>query len=173
MKRIWRSGGEDSLDRRLRAMRPEPRQSLVEEIERTVRGPVGARRRVPRFGFAVALTAALVAALGATGGMGYAASGMKGFALTAKKAFDPSPDPRRSAPNTANANNEQNANIEQNGDDESGREHWQQARRFDPAAAQYGRQRQPVCHNGRTLFLPPPAFQAHLRHGDTAGPCPS
>ena len=29
-----------------------------------------------------------------------------------------------------------------------------------------------VCHqNGKTLNLPAPAAEAHLRHGDTAGPC--
>lgn len=30
-----------------------------------------------------------------------------------------------------------------------------------------------VCHKGKkTLTLPAPAAEAHLRHGDTAGPCP-
>lgn len=30
-----------------------------------------------------------------------------------------------------------------------------------------------VCHNGKTKTLPQPAVEAHLRHGDTPGPCPS
>jgi hypothetical protein len=35
-------------------------------------------------------------------------------------------------------------------------------------------QKQAVCHKGKkTLFLPPPAAQAHIQHGDTAGPCPT
>jgi hypothetical protein len=35
-----------------------------------------------------------------------------------------------------------------------------------------------ICHNAgpntakKTLCLPPPAAQAHLNHGDAAGPCP-
>jgi len=28
-----------------------------------------------------------------------------------------------------------------------------------------------VCHNGNTLNLPAPAVEAHVRHGDTVGPC--
>lgn len=30
-----------------------------------------------------------------------------------------------------------------------------------------------VCHKGKkTLYLPPSAVEAHLKHGDTLGPCP-
>ncbi|MCA1719322.1 MAG: hypothetical protein LC781_21705 [Actinobacteria bacterium] len=35
----------------------------------------------------------------------------------------------------------------------------------------YGLDRQPVCHNGKTLYLPAPAVVAHERHGDTAEEC--
>jgi hypothetical protein len=28
-----------------------------------------------------------------------------------------------------------------------------------------------VCHNGHTIFVAPQAAEAHLRHGDTLGPC--
>ena len=42
---------------------------------------------------------------------------------------------------------------------------------YGPAGKQYGRNKVPVCHRGKTLFLPQPAARAHLRHGDRAGRC--
>jgi hypothetical protein len=37
-----------------------------------------------------------------------------------------------------------------------------------------GQDKDPVCHKGKkTLTLPEPAVEAHLRHGDTSGPCPT
>ena len=36
----------------------------------------------------------------------------------------------------------------------------------------YGKQKVPICHKGKTKFVPPPAVAAHLAHGDTPGPCP-
>jgi hypothetical protein len=35
----------------------------------------------------------------------------------------------------------------------------------------YGLDRQPICHNGKTLDLPKPAIEAHLNHGDNEGAC--
>jgi hypothetical protein len=35
----------------------------------------------------------------------------------------------------------------------------------------YGLERQPICHNGHTLYLPEPAIDAHMGHGDTSGVC--
>ena len=29
----------------------------------------------------------------------------------------------------------------------------------------------PICHRGRTIYVNPSAVPAHLRHGDTEGPC--
>lgn len=29
-----------------------------------------------------------------------------------------------------------------------------------------------VCHKGKTLEVGKPALDAHLKHGDTRGPCP-
>ncbi len=29
-----------------------------------------------------------------------------------------------------------------------------------------------VCHKGKTLEIGKPALDAHLKHGDTQGPCP-
>ena len=36
----------------------------------------------------------------------------------------------------------------------------------------YGLDREPICHNGKTLYLPEPAIAAHLKnHDDAPGPC--
>jgi hypothetical protein len=37
----------------------------------------------------------------------------------------------------------------------------------------YGGTKVTLCHNGQTITVGQPAAQAHLDHGDTAGPCPS
>jgi hypothetical protein len=36
----------------------------------------------------------------------------------------------------------------------------------------YGKNKVPICHKGKTKFVPLPAVAAHLAHGDTPGPCP-
>jgi hypothetical protein len=44
-----------------------------------------------------------------------------------------------------------------------------------PAAAQYqyGKTKVTLCHKGKkTITVGAPAVKAHLRHGDTLGPCP-
>ncbi len=41
-----------------------------------------------------------------------------------------------------------------------------------PPVGQQSPPRVTICHKGKTLTLPQPAVQAHLRHGDTLGPCP-
>jgi hypothetical protein len=40
-----------------------------------------------------------------------------------------------------------------------------------PPVGGQSRVRVAVCHNGKTLTLPAPAADAHMRHGDTAGLC--
>ena len=68
---------EDDLERELRARRPEPRRELVNEIARMISTERrhGASRGA-RLGVAVSLTAGMLAALGAFGGLSYAANGV-------------------------------------------------------------------------------------------------
>lgn len=40
------------------------------------------------------------------------------------------------------------------------------------AQYQYGKNKVPICHKGKTKMVPPPAVPGHRRHGDTLGPCP-
>ena len=71
---FWRR--EDDLERELRANRPEPRRELVDEIARMAAGRPRSTGRKLRFGVAVALTAAMLGVLGASGGLSYAAGGV-------------------------------------------------------------------------------------------------
>ncbi len=34
-----------------------------------------------------------------------------------------------------------------------------------------GQEKVAVCHKGKTLYLPKPAVQAHMKHGDKSGAC--
>ena len=45
--------------------------------------------------------------------------------------------------------------------------------RQSPPVGQDSPSRVVVCHNGKTKALPQPAAEAHIRHGDTPGPCPA
>jgi len=75
MKKFWRHG--DGLERELRAQRPAPRREFIHALESRIQGE-GRRRpaRRQRLGLAAALTAGMLSALGATGGLSYAASGV-------------------------------------------------------------------------------------------------
>ena len=42
----------------------------------------------------------------------------------------------------------------------------------DPNGNAYGQQKVPMCHNHRTILVPPPSVAAHLAKGDTIGACP-
>lgn len=67
----------DGLERELRARRPEPRRELVDEIaDRVVHESRHGAGRPARIGLAVALSAGMLGALGAFGGLSYAANGV-------------------------------------------------------------------------------------------------
>jgi hypothetical protein len=40
------------------------------------------------------------------------------------------------------------------------------------ASAEYEYKRVTICHSGTTLTVSGSALDAHLKHGDTIGPCP-
>jgi hypothetical protein len=43
---------------------------------------------------------------------------------------------------------------------------------YESGGNAYGHDRVPICHNGRTIEVAPPAVAAHLAHGDSLGACP-
>src|SRR5664279_4898301 len=75
MKRFWKHG--DQLERELRAQSPKPRADFLHALESRIVGEGHGRSagRV-RIGLAVALAVGMISALGAFGGLGYAATGV-------------------------------------------------------------------------------------------------
>jgi hypothetical protein len=72
----------DDLERRLRTRRPRPREAFVEALSVHVRESRTNRRRRPaRVAVAAALSLGMFAALGAVGGLGYAANAAKNAAF--------------------------------------------------------------------------------------------
>jgi hypothetical protein len=134
---------DDDLERRLRRGRPEPREDFVHSLAERVHDD---RRRSRRGAFRVAfvgvLTAAMLAALASVGGLGYAAG-------SAKSAWHVVTHKA-----THKATNRD-----------------QSRRTRTPAAFEYGG-KVLMCHNGNTIFVSENAVPAHLRQGDTIGPCP-
>jgi hypothetical protein len=78
----------DSLERDLRGNRPAPSDELVSRIEGRLR-ETQPRRRAFRYAIPAALTASLVGALAAVGGVGYAAGSVAHAAQAVAHAFSP------------------------------------------------------------------------------------
>jgi hypothetical protein len=81
----------DRLERELRAQRPEPRAGFVHGLESRIVGE-GRTRSTGRLriGVAVALAVGMISALGAFGGLGYAATGVTHAVEAASHAVTPS-----------------------------------------------------------------------------------
>jgi hypothetical protein len=132
------------LEHELRRDRPEPGKDFVCQL--TARIAADAPQRPARrtgLAFAGALTSLLVVALAAFGGIGYASSAARGVARTAEKVVAPK------AKDAAQSS----------------------------AAAQYVG-KVTICHHTGspnhpfvTITISRNALQAHLKHGDTIGPC--
>jgi hypothetical protein len=100
---IWRRDAEaKKLEARLRAERPEPPQALVDKIVRDVHGTRVRRYRPSyRLALAGALTAALLTALAAVGGVGYAASSVRKVADAIANVVVSGGDDQQNVPQTA------------------------------------------------------------------------
>lgn len=86
MKRFWRGRQEGlDLEGELRAHRPEPRPEFVHALEARVHEDRRRARGGIRLAFVGALTACMLFALAAVGGLGYAASSVKDAAVSAKR----------------------------------------------------------------------------------------
>ena len=158
----WRRD-EDDVAATLRHGRPEPPSALVDAIVQRVEGRRWSRLVGVRIGFAAAATVLFVSAIAGFGG-GYASLALDNARSAVKDAVAPSKD-------QAKGSGQKNAP----GTDQRSGEGVQ-----SPSRDQYGPDRVTICHrtpsgNEKTLVLPEPAANAHLRNHeeDTPGPCPA
>jgi hypothetical protein len=96
---------DKDIERLLRANRPQPRDDFVRDVaRRTVAAP---RRPHLRFALAGALSAAMLIALGAVGGLGYAASSVTHAAKLATRLVTPAKTSRTAGPVSISAGGDQ------------------------------------------------------------------
>jgi hypothetical protein len=141
----FRTLRKDSLARELRESRPGLSGDFVDTLSEHVDSSSGGGRRYAwrRVSFAVVLTLLVLGALASVGGLGYAASSTKTAVTAVKQVIAPSRP---------------------------------QVVKNSAAQSQYARERVTICHhNGSdkpvTITISRAALPAHLRHGDTIGPC--
>ena len=148
----------DELDHRLRDARYEPPAELLTELARSLQSAPERQSRRLRLGVAAGLTSILLVAFAAVGGAGYAANAASKAATAVSKVSGTSSAKKDAVAPKAAAKSSPKQ-VERNG--------------HQPSSHQYGQDRTPICHHGRTLVLPLTAAQAHLSHhqGDTPGPC--
>ena len=161
MKRFWKRSTDPELEAELRRGRPAPPQPLVDDLVARIdadsqRSPSFWR---PRVALVSVVSAFTLVAFGAFGGIGYAKTAASSAVFStahavAKIAKAPNDTAGRQRGGQPSGNAQQQAN-----------DHGSQ-----PSQHQY-HERVIICHKGHTITVSSSAVPAHLRHGDTLGPC--
>ena len=163
MKRFLKRKDGSDLEAQLRRDRPEPPAELMQKLtDRVVEDSRQHRRPRARIAAVGIALAAMLAAFGAFGGIGYAANAIKTAVVTAKTVVvAPLQANTPKSNNTQNQNNGQNNNNNNQGGG-------------NPDDKEYGHTTK-ICHKpGRhqqTLDVSDNAVPAHLAHGDYLGAC--
>ena len=147
MKRLWkRLTSRSDLEAELLRERPAPPQELVDQLLARIEAdaPQAPSPLRPRIALVGAVTAAALVAFGASGGLGYAKS-------AASDAVSSTTHAVVSVVKTQSPNK-------------------QSSKGSKPSKNQY-KEKVLICHNGHTISVSPSAVPAHVRHGDTLGPC--
>ena len=169
MNSFFKRGKDSELERELRRNRPQPRDEFVQmlsnRVERESRLRRSLRSRIA--GVAVA-SAVMLAAVGAFGGIGYAANGVKDVVNVAKSVVVAAKgDAKKSTGDNKGGNGENKGGNENNGKGDNGGK---------PDDKQYGHKKK-ICHepgpHQRTIEVGDDAVAAHLAHGDYLGECKS
>jgi hypothetical protein len=136
---------EDNLARELRESKPELSSEFIHALSKHVASSSNRGRRYvrSRVAFAALLTVLVLVALASVGGLGYAASTTTSAVKAVKHVIAPS---------------------------------HPAVVKHSAANSQYGQPKVTICHHtgsGKrvTITIALPALPAHLRHGDTVGPC--
>jgi hypothetical protein len=99
--RFWKR--EDELERRLRRERPAPPARLVDTLLRQLEGTPVRRRSSFRLGLAAAVSVAILVALAALGGLGYAASSVQHAVKAAAQVVGPTQKQTSDQPDLSSA----------------------------------------------------------------------
>ena len=162
MNRFFKRGKDSELERELRRNRPQARDEFVQmlsnRVERESRFSRSFRSRIA--GVAIA-SAVMLAALGAFGGISYAANGVKDVVNVAKSVVVAAKgDDKKSNGDTKGSDNK----GDKGKGDDGGK----------PDDKQYGHKKK-ICHepgpHQRTIEVGDDAVPAHLAHGDYLGEC--
>jgi hypothetical protein len=165
LARFWNRRRETPLEAELRAQRPEPRAEFLASVAAQVEG---GRPRVGalRLALAAAFTLVLFAGLLGFGGLDYAAAAAKKAAV-AVSGGDETPTQSFATSNSNNGNGNNG-----NGDEDECEED-------EADCDEYEDDKVTICHRTgsssnptNTIMVSRNAVPAHLRHGDTEGPCP-
>lgn len=184
MNSFFKRGKDSELERELRRNRPQPRDEFVQmlsnRVERESRLRRSLRSRVA--GVAVA-SAVMLAAVGAFGGIGYAANGVKDVVKVAQSVVVAAKgDTKKSnSDNKGGKGDNKGGNGDNkggNGDNKggNGNNNGKGDNGGKPDDKQYGHKKK-ICHepgpHQRTIEVGDDAVPAHLAHGDYLGECKS
>jgi hypothetical protein len=146
VKRLWkRFTARQDIETELRRERPAPRQQLIDELVARIEADSSRapRRTRPRIALVGVVGAVTLVAFGASGGLGSAKTAATDVVASTTQAVVAVV---KTKPQKASSNGSK------------------------PSKNQY-KEKVLVCHKGHTISVSPSAVPAHLRHGDTLGPC--
>ena len=153
MKRFWKQlTGPSEVEAQLRRERPTPPRELVDDLVARVEADSTRRARSarPRVALVGVVTALALISFGATGGLGYAKTAATGAVSSTAHAF--------------------RTVVRQQPQQNNGNHHGNPGHGSQPGHHQY-HEKVIICHKGHTISVSSSAVPAHLRHGDTLGPC--
>ena len=167
MNRFLKRNEDSELERELRRNRPQLRAEFLQMLSDRVESQSRLRRSLrPRIAAVAVASAAMLAAVAAFGGVGYAATGIHDVVVSAAKVVGVA----------AKGDHKKSGDSKSQGDKKSGGDN--KGAKGDnggkPDDKEYGHKKK-VCHNPgthqQTIEVADNAVAVHLAHGDYLGEC--